>query len=205
MPEARICLIHGAATTSAIWADVVTELALRLPGVQVERPDRAASGSLDLEVEGLVGPVAGSLLVGVSGGATLGLELAARGAGFRAALLHEPAVGSLRPGLLNAVAAAYDEAGVRGFATTLYGPGWRPEFAPTDPDAVGRDLAMFRQFEPRAPMVDRSAVLITVGANSPPIRHEAAQRLVDRFGYRLRVLPDCGHAVHIDSTDSSPQ
>ena len=59
------------------------------------------------EVDVLIAPVAGALVVGVSGGATLGLELAARGVGFRAAVLHEPAVGSLLPGLLDGVAAAY--------------------------------------------------------------------------------------------------
>ena len=113
--------------------------------------ERAASGSLDREIDDLVGPATGSLVVGVSGGATLGLELAARGAPFQRAILHEPAVGSLQPGQLDAVAAAYARGGVAEFGRTLYGPTWRPELAPTDPDAVGRDLAMFRQFEPRPP------------------------------------------------------
>jgi pimeloyl-ACP methyl ester carboxylesterase len=200
MPESRICLIHGAATTAAIWDGVAAGLATRAAAIPCVRPERAASGSLDTEVTDLVEAATGALVVGVSGGATLGLELAARGVGFRAAILHEPAVGSLLPGLLDAVAAAYGRAGVSGFATTLYGPGWRPEFAPPDPDAVARDLAMFRTFEPRPPAAGIGPILITVGADSPPVRHDAARRLADRFGYEVRVLPGCGHALHIDSS-----
>jgi pimeloyl-ACP methyl ester carboxylesterase len=98
MPEQRICLVHGAATTARIWDAVAGALRALMPAALVEVPERPASGSLDTEIEALLGPTRGALVVGVSGGATLGLELAARGAGFRAAILHEPAVGSLLPG-----------------------------------------------------------------------------------------------------------
>jgi pimeloyl-ACP methyl ester carboxylesterase len=118
---------------------------------------------------------------------------------FERAILHEPAVGSLQPGQLDAVAAAYSLGGMSEFARTLYGPSWRAEFAPLDPDAVSRDLSMFRRFEPRAPAAGSGQVIITVGSESPRARHAAAAALADLFGYKVRVLAGCKHAVHIDA------
>jgi pimeloyl-ACP methyl ester carboxylesterase len=196
--EVRICLIHGAATTARIWDGLIAELRPLLPGARIEAPQRGYSGSLDTEIAALIAPATDALIVGVSGGATLGLELAARGVGFESSILHEPAVGSLLPGLLTPMADAYARDGVTGFATTLYGPSWRPEFGPADPEAVGRDLAMFRGFEPRSPAPGAGPVLTTVGANSPAIRHAAAAALTERLGYPSSVLAGCAHAVHID-------
>jgi pimeloyl-ACP methyl ester carboxylesterase len=198
MSKSPICLIHGAATTATIWDGLVAELSRLLPTVPIVRPERAASGSLDREIDDLVGPATGALVVGVSGGATLGLELAARGVPFELAILHEPAVGSLQPGQLDAVASAYSRGGVSEFGRTLYGPSWREDLAPADPDAVGRDLSMFRRFEPRPPTPGSGQVVITVGADSPPARHSAAAALADEFGYEVRVLAGCGHAVHLN-------
>lgn len=198
MPDLRICLIHGAATTPAVWCATVTALAAVLPGAHIECPYRPSSGDLDVEIDALLPYADRAIVVGVSGGATLGLELAARGVSFRAAILHEPAVGSLLPGLLTAVAEAYERGGAPAFAATLYGPAWTPELAPADPGAVGRDLAMFRRFEPAAPAAGSGPVLITIGAGSPPIRHEAARRLHEQFGFDTRTVAGSGHAVHLE-------
>ncbi|MGB9279871.1 MAG: alpha/beta fold hydrolase [Pseudonocardiaceae bacterium] len=195
MAHARICLIHGAATTSRIWRDVVGALP---PQWRISCPDRACSGSLDTEARALAALCADAVVVGVSGGATLGWELAARGVRFRAAVLHEPAVGSLVPGLLAPMAAAFVSGGVDAFGATLYGPAWRPAYAPADPDAVARDLAMFQAFEPRPPAPGSGPVTITVGERSPQIRHEAARLLAERFVLPVRVLPGSGHAAHLD-------
>jgi pimeloyl-ACP methyl ester carboxylesterase len=198
MSDIRVCLIHGAATTATSWLSTAEEIATVLPNARIERPLRGSTGSLDAEVETLVPYCVDALVVGVSGGATLGLELAARGVDFRAAILHEPAAGSLLPSLLDAVVAAYQNGGVPEFAAALYGPAWNLSLAPEDPDAVGRDLAMFRGFEPRPAAEQSGPVLLTVGARSPEVRHEAARRLAEFLGFPVRTIAEAGHAVHLE-------
>jgi pimeloyl-ACP methyl ester carboxylesterase len=185
--------VHGAATTSRVWRYV----APLLDGFDVRCPDRESTGDLDAEVAALAPLCKGAIVAGVSGGATLGLELAARGAGLAGAVLHEPAVGSLLPGLLDAVAAAHRDGGTPAFAAALYGPAWTPDEAPRDRDAVARDLTMFRAFEPAPPADGEGPVLLTVGALAPPIRHESVRRLGAAFGLAVSELPGTGHAVHL--------
>ena len=193
-------LIHGAATTSRVWRRVRAQL----PGFDVLAPDRPCSGSLSAEVNALRGQCAGALVAGVSGGATLGLALAAAGVPMRGALLHEPAVGSLLPGLLSSVREAYAACGVHGFARALYGPAWTEAEAPADSAAVARDLAMFTEFEPAAgaPGALAGQVIVTVGECSPEIRHESVSRLAAKFGYPVWVIPGAGHAVHLTHPDA---
>lgn len=206
MPAARIVLVHGAATTAAVWSGVRRSLERALPGVPVLAPQRAYSGDLDAEVAALAGLCDGALVAGVSGGATLGLALLAAGAPVYGAVLHEPAVGALVPGLLAAVARGYAADGVAGFGAALYGPGWDPSMAPDDPGAVERDFAMFRAFEPAVGPIAANPAAVrtvtTVGALSPPARHEAARVLREHAGLASRELPGCGHAVHLDQPDS---
>ncbi len=191
---ADFLLVHGTGTTSRIWSGVRAALG----GARVAAPDRPSTGRLGAEVDALrpyAGP--GVVLGGVSGGATLGLAMVAAGVPLGAAVLHEPAVGSLVPGLLAPVAAAWAEGGLAAFGRTLYGPTWDVTDGPGDPSAVERDLAMFLEFEPAAPAPGPPvAVRITVGENSPPVRHRAAQRLHERFGFPVTVIPGAGHAVH---------
>ncbi len=190
----RVVLIHGAATTGRIWDRVVP----LLDGFDVRCPDRRCSGDLDVEVDDLMRLCQDAIVVGVSGGATLGLELASRDCGAASIIVHEPAVGSLLPGLLNAVAAAYASGGVAAFATTLYGPSWQPSDGPSDDAFVARDIAMFRAFEPSAPGAHCCPVVVTVGAESPQIRHDAAAALADTFGLAVRSVPGATHAIHLD-------
>lgn len=165
------------------------------------------TGDLDAELDSLAPLCANALVAGVSGGATLGLALAARGAtagtgreaGMAAALLHEPAVGSLLPGLLAPMAQAYAAGGTEAFARSLYGPAWTPAEAPADPSAVGRDLAMFRRFEPSAPAPGAGPVVLTTGALSPPVRHESVRRLGAAFALPVVTLPGTAHAVHLEN------
>lgn len=170
-----------------------------LPGFDVVVPDRPCTGDLSAEVDALRAQCAGALVVGVSGGATLGLALASAGVPMTAALLHEPAVGSLVPGLLDSVRMAHSEGGVPAFAQALYGPAWTEDEAPDDPAAVARDLGMFTGFEPAAPAKDMAAgrIIITVGERSPAMRHDSVSRLAGTFGYRVWVIPGTGHAVHL--------
>jgi pimeloyl-ACP methyl ester carboxylesterase len=192
----RVVLIHGAATTSRVWRRVVPLLA----AFDVTCPDRSCSGDLATEVAALGALCDGAVVAGVSGGATLGLALAAAGVPMTAAVLHEPAAGSLYPGLLDGVRAGYQAGGVTGFGKALYGPAWTPAEAPDDPEAVARDLAMFSAFEPAAPIPGKAGpVVLTVGERSPRARHESVLRLAEKFGFAVRELPGARHAVHLDA------
>lgn len=70
-PAPRVVLIHGAATTSRVWRRVRP----LLRGFDVTVPDRPCSGDLNAEVAALRRVCTGALVVGVSGGATLGPAL----------------------------------------------------------------------------------------------------------------------------------
>jgi pimeloyl-ACP methyl ester carboxylesterase len=192
VPERRLILIHGAATTARVWRHTVA----LLPEFKICCPERRCSGDLEVELAALAPACAGAIVAGVSGGATLGLELAARGVPIAAAALHEPAAGSLAPGLLDGVVAAYRTGGVAAFGQALYGDAWSLAEAPADTDAVRRDLTMFRAFEP-SPVTTGRTVVVSVGANSPPPRHEAAHAMRRALGVEVTVLPGAGHAVHL--------
>jgi pimeloyl-ACP methyl ester carboxylesterase len=207
-------LVHGTATTGAIWAGVRRALGAR----SVLAPDRPSTGELAGElvairaaVDAALGvarasggaPVAADAVVlgGVSGGATLGLAALASGVPLAGAVLHEPAVGALLPGLLAPVATAFADGGVAAFGPALYGSRWRLSDAPSEPAMVERDLAMFLGFEPAVPRPTRGPVIVTVGADSPPVRHQAAAALHRALGLPVRVLPGCGHAAHLEAPE----
>jgi pimeloyl-ACP methyl ester carboxylesterase len=191
---ASVVLVHGAATTSTVWSPLLPHL----EGLSVLIPDRPCTGDLDQELAFLRPLVEGAFLVGVGGGATLGLALLAAGVPLAGAVLHEPAVGSFVPALLTSVAEAFASGGVPAFASALYGPAWTPGLAPWDAEDVRRDLGMFRGFEPSRPTVSVHGVRTTVGGASPPIRHEVARVLQDELGFVSSVLEGCGHAVHLE-------
>lgn len=192
----RVMLIHGVATDSRVWAGTVAALG---SSVEVHCPDRPQSGDMDIEIAALAPMCRGSFVIGVSGGATLGLELAARGIEFTGALLHEPAAGSLAPGLLDEVAAAFRRDGVAGFGRALYGPAWTPELTTASTETVARELAMFRAFEPRPVGSLAQRITLTVGEGSAPARHRSVQDLAATLGTEWRVLPGVGHAVHLQA------
>lgn len=193
-----VLLVHGAATTSRVWRQVTDAL----PGWAIRCPDRASSGDLAVEVAALAPLAAGAALGGVSGGATLGLAMLAAGLPMRSAVLHEPAVGSLSPRLLDTVAAAWESGGVEAFGTTLYGPAWTLSQTPADPGCVARDLAMFRRFEPEALPAGHPPVLLTVGELSPPIRHESVYALGNLLSVAVEVIAGAGHAAHLEQPEA---
>jgi pimeloyl-ACP methyl ester carboxylesterase len=202
MPPTRIVLIHGAATTAAIWQGVSRSLAELFPQLPVVAPQRAYSADMATEVDALAAICAQAVVVGVSGGATLGLALLAAGVPLAGAVLHEPAVGSLAPGLLAPVAEAYASGGVTAFGAALYGPAWTAAMAPTDPDAVRRDLVMFRAFEPVGLPALPDTALTTVGARSPAVRYEAARALQSHCGLPYQIIDGCGHAAHLERPEA---
>jgi pimeloyl-ACP methyl ester carboxylesterase len=185
----RILALHGVATDPGIWLDL-TDL---LPGLEILAPQRPCSGSLDTELDALADLAADRWVVGLSGGATLGLALAAR-VPLRGALLHEPAVGSLLPGLLAPMRAAFDSGGSAAFAAALYGPTWVSP-AGLEDATTARELAMFSAFEPPAPLPGQGPVLVTYGKHSPTVRKQAAEALHRAHGIAVEELPGTGHDV----------
>lgn len=194
MTARRLLLLHGVATTGAVW-DRVRRAIGPLPGIEVLAPDRPATGDLDTESEWLAPLAEGSIVGGFSGGATLGLHLAASPVRLAGALLHEPAVGSLVPGLLAPVATAYERDGFAGFGEALYGPLWRTGMAAEGGASVARELPMFRAFEPAEALPGQGEVLVSVGALSPAPRQAASAALRDRLGYRSVTVPGSSHFV----------
>jgi pimeloyl-ACP methyl ester carboxylesterase len=196
----RIVLLHGIATTASVWDRVVASLdALGVTDVvAVQRP---CTGSLAAEVEAIAPLAEDSVVVGQSGGATLALALACSGHSLAGAIAHEPAVGSLLPGLLAPIAAAYAERGVDGLGSTLYGPTWSREMAGADLEVIPGELAMFRAFEPVPVPAGQGPVIVTVGALSPPIRHEAAAALHARLGYEIATLQGASHFAAWDAPE----
>lgn len=194
----RIVLLHGIATTASIWDRVVAALAaLGLRDVvAVQRP---CTGSLDAELDAIAPFTENSLVVGQSGGATLALALASSSHSLAGAVAHEPAAGTLVPALLAPVAAAFAEGGVEGLGSTLYGPSWSVDMAGSDLAVISRELAMFRSFEPARVRAGQGPVLVTVGAASPSIRHEAAEALHTRLGYRIASIDGASHFAAWDS------
>lgn len=198
MPSPRIVLVHGVATTSAIWSRVVEALDALDPRLEVVAVQRPCSGDLTTELAALSDVAEGAFVVGASGGATLALALAASPVQLAGAIAHEPAVGSLAPGLLAPMAAAYADGGASAFATTLYGASWSRSMAQDAEATVARELPMFRAFEPAPARAGQGPVLVTVGADSPPARHAAASALHASLGYQTRVLPGAQHFVQWD-------
>lgn len=192
---APISLLHGVATTAAIW-DRVLPL---LTGLDVRAIERPRTGDLERELELLSPLVEGSLVVGISGGATLAVALASSDLVLAGMIAHEPAVGSLVPGLLAPIAAAYAERGVEGFGLALYGPTWSIEMAGPYSGSVGPELAMFRSFEPAAPHAGQGPVLTTVGELSPEVRHYAATALHEQLDYPVEALPGAAHFAAWDA------
>lgn len=191
----RVIFIHGAATTGRIWREVVPYFT----HFEVVCPDRPASGDMEVEIAALEGICRHNVVVGVSGGATLGLELAARGVPLAAGVFHEPAAGSLAPGLLVHVAQGLRDGGVDGFGRALYGPAWHRDDALADPAVVEREFAMFSRFEPTAPPAEAGPLLLTVGANSPPTRFAAVAALSRCTGAPWSTVARGAHAVHLEA------
>lgn len=191
-----VVLVHGAATESRVWRYTVP--ALESLGETVIAPDRPQSGDMDTEIEFLAPLCAGATVIGVSGGATLGLELAARGVPMRAAVLHEPAAGTLAPGLLAHVADGLAAGGVPGFGDALYGPCWDRAETSASEQTVQREFAMFGGFEPWPLQVDPRRVTLTVGERSPSSRLDSVRALAHFLGVQWHVLHGVGHAAHLE-------
>lgn len=195
----RLVLVHGAATTSRMW-DRVLPLLEAWTTCSVTAVERPRTGTLDREVAELTPLVEGSWLVGASGGATLGLAVAAAGVPLAGAFLHEPAVGSLEPGLLAPVTTAFVATGTLGLGRTLYGPSWHADMAGSAGDAeTGAELAMFQSFEPTRLPPSAGRVMVTVGSRSPHIRHRSVAALAAAVGCEVGIIDHASHFAPHDA------
>lgn len=195
----RVVLIHGAATTHRVWDRLLEHLDW-CDAVAVERP---RTGEWRRELAWLVPRVEGAFVVGMSGGATLGLGLVMGETRLAGALLHEPAVGRLAPELLTPIADAFTVGGTAGLARALYGPTWSANLADGIPEsATAGELAMFRGFEPGPPGPQAGAVVVTTGSTSPAVRHRAAAALTGTFGYRSATIDGAGHFAAFDQPET---
>lgn len=205
-----LVFLHGAATGPDVYDATITHVARlfdaagqQTPAIHV--PLRPQQGHWDQELEALRHHAHGAFIVGVSGGATLGWELvsahqiAHTGCVPRGAFLHEPAAGSLAPGLLAHVARALDSDGLNGFGTALYGRSWKPTMASADAARTAREFAMFSAFEPTAlAALTQGSVLLSMGDLSPRSRHNSVNRMSETFGVASRSISG-SHAVHIEN------
>jgi pimeloyl-ACP methyl ester carboxylesterase len=194
MPD--VVLVHGAATTPAIWEPVIA----LLDDCDVCAPPRPGSGDLAIETDWLAELCDEAVVFGMSGGATLVLSLAARANNARALIAHEPAAGSLSPELFGPLALALAADGVAGFGSALYGPRWSLADGVTL-ESVTRDLGMFRAFEPQPPSAQSPRPLLSTGSDSPPLRHTITQRLVEAFGVEALEIAG-GHCCALDAPEA---
>jgi pimeloyl-ACP methyl ester carboxylesterase len=68
-------------------------------------------------------------------------------------------------------------------------------------EAVAREFAMFRAFEPQRARAGQGRVVTTVGTLSPEPRQQAARALQDELGYESWSLEGAGHFVAHDGPD----
>ena len=193
----RVVLVHGAATSARVW----DRLAPLLPDHDVVAVTRPRTGNLARELAWLAPHVEGAWVVGMSGGATLGLALASGPVPLAGAILHEPAVGTLAPSLLGPMVRAFEESGTTAFAHTLYGDTWTPVLlgGPVEDAVTAGELAMFRGFEPEPISATAGRVVVTVGERSPAIRHASVEALRAAYGHEVLIVPGASHFAAYDA------
>ena len=157
--------------------------------------------------------------IGVSGGATVLTAFAlAHPERLQRAVLHEPALGPLAPGvhaLITGLAhasgsAASDAAGADIIASTLAGPAtWgslgtvgRHE-ARLSAEVACAEVPRFAEFAPSPSELRRlrevPEVVASIGARSGPERREAAGLLVRLGGATAARIPESGNLAHLDN------
>jgi pimeloyl-ACP methyl ester carboxylesterase len=214
----RVVLVHGVGLDPALFDDLVTELA-PLHRVAVSRlgyrSGTTATSDLAAHVADVEAACDGpTVLVGLSGGATIALALAIHQSHTPRrnplqVIAHEPLVGPLVADLHRAVterAGAFavspgPEAAER-FVEGLVGePVWRAlptaahEFTRRHHDTARTEVAAFTSFAPTLSDVQSIdlSLTVTVGSASPAPRHAVAELLADHAGARVVPIRAAGH------------
>ena len=166
----------------------------------------------------LVNDHAPTVVVGVSGGATLALACAIDGAaGLVGLVTHEPLVGALEQELDRRVRRAADElfrwpsrSGAEDFLVGLYDEGsWNrmpvaaQKWADDNHAVVCAEVRQFALFQPTLAQLQNVAVphLTTVGQTSGSERHRIAL-LLGQAGATVAMIEGSGHLVAVDRPDS---
>ncbi len=219
-----VVLVHGVGVGPESFELVADLFAAR--GCCAQVIDRGAGAGRPLEQQvDAIGSLVGTLgcgpvlWVGVSGGATLGLLAALRIPEVLSGIVvHEPLVGALAPELqarigeraarldavpgdAEAVAFVRDLVGERTWADLPVGI--RAAIA-SDADTVRAEVRRFAAFSPTREQLAACRVpsVVTVGARSSPMRHDAASAAADALGGTAVVVPGVGHLPQVDSPAS---
>ena len=220
-----VVLLHGVGIGPRSFATLATLLGDGHRVLVVERARREGGRALPLreqvdqladlldEVDGV-----GGRLVGVSGGATLGLLAAMhRPELFTSYVLHEPLVGRLVPELHDRFAAAAARA-AEGLAETM--DVVRAVMGERTWEAIGPDgrsyaiaavrrwqgeVAEFAAFDPSAAelaALGATPILATVGERSDPLRFQAIDVLVHLARARSAVVAGAGNVPQVDAPEA---
>lgn len=211
--------VHGVGMSPALFTPVSRLTGQRSyvwvrPGYGPEQ----AVATLDRQVEALnrlIKSFAPAIVIGVGGGASLGLASAISQAdGLVGLVTHEPLVGSLVPALDQKVKESSQRLrrspsrdAVSGFLQSLYGLAAWQRLAQADRDwgtdhyrTVSREAVHFAAFAPT--MADLQAIevvhLTTVGARSAPDRFEVAE-LLGSLGASTTMIDGAGHLPQFES------
>lgn len=214
----RVVLVHGVGLDPALFDDLVTELA-PLPCVVVPRlgyrTGTTATSDLAAHVADIEAACDGpTVLVGLSGGATIALALAIHQSHTPRrtplqVIAHEPLVGALVADLHRAVterasvfAVSPGPDAAERFVEGLVGePVWRAlpttahEFTRRHHETARTEVAAFTSFTPTLSQVRSIDVelTVTVGSASPAPRHAVAELLADHAGARVVTIRAAGH------------
>jgi pimeloyl-ACP methyl ester carboxylesterase len=156
------------------------------------------------------------VLAGFAGGATIAVAAAISSPErFAGVVLHEPALGpraagvnALLGGLAVRVAALEAREALAAVAVAMLGSGPVPELpeqAQKDAHVISTEVPAFAAFAVRDDDLETLRalpIITTVGAQSPPARHEAAAVLAEASGARVVVLPGSAHLAQIDAPEA---
>lgn len=224
-----VVLVHGVGAGPDSFRPLVELLDDRFRCVVVERPGPDGGGRavpLADQVDQLADLVTaiggrGGRLVGVSGGATLGLLVALRHPDlFSDLLLHEPLVGHHAPILHSRFAAVAGEAAADPIAAleaaieVMGVTAWNRLGDDGRAWALGRaarwqaEIPLFAAFDPTADDLRSLAdlhLVVSVGARSGPERAEAAEVLRELAGAAVVLVPGAANAAQLDAPSAFAQ
>ncbi len=208
-PQALGAVRWALAAPSAVW---------QRPGYRATEPGSSFDAVVD-QLSDAIAELRPSIVVGISGGATLALAWALRtsavfGPGsVERVIVHEPFLGGLVPELDHNVASLAARIGddssladILAFLDTVYGEHHRRRFPPEWVDrnsiTIADEIRMIPEFEPTLAdlgSIDRS-ILATVGELSPVFRRQANEVLASA-GVETLLLPGAGHLPPIDQPE----
>ncbi|HWF36288.1 MAG TPA: alpha/beta hydrolase [Solirubrobacteraceae bacterium] len=217
-----VVLIHGVGFGPETLGGLAAALATQAPVIRVtrrgygERAHLPPAASVALHVEDVLAvldeaEVSRAVIAGMSGGATIALALAiACPERVVAAVVHEPAVGSVAPKLRALVRDALTRGGGSELLRVLAGAETWDALTPAAVAAldassrlVEADAAAFLAFEPHlASARGRVPLVCSVGEHSSVLRHAVAEQLAERMGAPVAVVPGCRHLPQLDAPEA---